>query len=63
MLAGAGIIGGAPSFFSLAFFTLSLMASMSSFPSVGAVMQQSEWEDVNCAVKVNRFRDAYFAQC
>lgn len=40
MEVGDGFTGGAPSFFVLAFFTLSLMASMSSFPSVGAVTQE-----------------------
>lgn len=33
------VTGGAPSFLVLAFFTFSLMASMSSLPSVGAVAE------------------------
>lgn len=37
LVGAAGFNGGAPSFFVLAFFTLSFIASMSSLPSVGAV--------------------------
>lgn len=41
LVGGGGITGGAPSFFVLAFFTFSLMAAMSSFPSVGAEHKHS----------------------
>lgn len=64
LVGGAGFTGGAPSFLVLAFFTFSLMASMSSLPSVGAVTEtrlNKGGIEVSCTVPVHRVRQICFA--
>lgn len=52
-MGGAGFTGGAPSFLVLAFFTFSLMASMSSLPSVAVTDIRSTIAGYRLAVRLH----------